>query len=124
MKTNKKKVLAIVYFALFVFPFSSCNMKIKFDKEKWDEHPDLAFSPPYRNKMLTDLTAHHKLIGLHYSELIEMLGKPNFSDSNFIGYTILVDYGSDIDPVYTKNLNFNFSKDSIITSYKIDEWKK
>lgn len=116
--------LIIAHFALFAFLFSSCNSEIKFDKAKWDEYPDLAFSPPYRNKMLADLTTHHKLTGLHYSELIDLLGKPNFKDSSFIGYTILVDYGSDIDPVYTKKLDFNFSKDSVITSFRIGEWKK
>jgi hypothetical protein len=122
MNSNKKTVVMMVFVAfLFVF-FTSC--KTKFNKQQWDEHPDLAFSPPFRNGMLTDLTTNHPLVGLHYSELIKLLGKPNFSDRTSMSYTIITDYGSDIDPVYVKNLSFQFSADSVITSFVIDEWKK
>lgn len=114
----------IICFVALDFILNSCNTEIKFDKVKWNEQPDLAFTPPYRNKMLKDLTSNYKLVGLQYSQLVDMLGEPNFKDSSFIGYTIIVDYGSDIDPVYTKNLDFTFSKDSTITSFKVDEWKK
>jgi hypothetical protein len=93
---------------------------------KWDEQPDLAFTPPYREKMLKDLTTNHKLVGLKYSEIINLLGAPNFHDgaSASFGYDIIIDYGSDIDPVYTKTLDFTFSEDSVITSFKVNEWKK
>jgi hypothetical protein len=106
--------------------FVSCDNEMKFDKEKWDDQPNLGFTPPYRKKMLKDLTSNHKLVGLKYSEIISLLGAPNFHDSASasFGYDIVIDYGSDIDPVYTKTLEFIFSKDSTITSFKIDEWKK
>lgn len=45
-------------------------------------------------------------------------------NSNSLTYNIVLNYGDDIDPVYSKNLDIFFSKDSIITSYKITEWKK
>ena len=114
----------MIHFAALVFLLSSCNNEIKFDKVKWDDQPDLAFTPPYRKKMLKDLTANYKLVGLKYSEIISLLGAPNFHDSLSFGYDIIIDYSSDIDPVYTKTLDFTFSKDSIITSFKINEWKK
>lgn len=74
--------------------------------------------------MLHDLTHNHKLAGLKYRELTDLLGQPNFNDSNTVGYTVEVRYGSDIDPVYTKNLNFQLTKDSVVSSFKIEEWKK
>ena len=72
--------------------------------------------------MLSDLITNHKLIGLKYSQIVELLGEPDFKDS--LCYSIIVDYGTNIDPVYTKNLNFTFSMDSIITSFNVQDWKK
>jgi hypothetical protein len=96
--------------------------QIKFDKGKWLTKDDMEF--PYRNKMLKDLTTHYKLVGLKYNEIINLFGEPNYHDSNSVVYQVIEDYGSDIDPIYTKNLNFKFNKDSIITAFKIEEWKK
>jgi hypothetical protein len=93
---------------------------------KWDEKPDLVFTPPYRKKMLKDLTTNHKLVGLKYLEIIRLLGAPNFQDSATasFGYDIIINYDSDVDPIYTKTLNFTISKDSVIISFKVNEWKK
>jgi hypothetical protein len=74
--------------------------------------------------MLKDLTTNYKLVGITYSELVSVLGVPDNKDSSSLTYKIVVDYGMDIDPVYTKNLDFIFSDDSIITSLKVIEWKK
>lgn len=100
----------------------SCNQQIKFDRTKWKTKDDMEY--PYRNDMLKDLTTNYKLVGLKYAELLELLGQPNFKDSSSLTYKIIEDYKQDIDPVYTKNLNFTFSSDSVITLFKIDEWKK
>ena len=112
-------LLFIVLFGLF-----SCKDfgQIKFDKGKWRTTDDMEFS--YRNKMLKDLTTNYKLVGLKHSQIIDLLGEPNFSDSSSFAYQVIEDYGSDIDPVYTKNLDFEVSKESIITAFKIEEWKK
>ncbi len=122
----KKIMILLLTFVGLSFLMFSCsdNKQVKFDKNKWNERADPAFPPPYRSKMIQDLTTNHKLVGLKYSQLIELLGEPNFNDSTSLVYTIIVDYGHDIDPVYTKNLDFTFSKDSILTSFKVDEWKK
>lgn len=100
------------------------NKQVKFDKNKWNEQADPLFPSSYRPQMLTDLTTNYKLVGFKYSQLIELLGIPDSKDSSSLSYKIVVDYGHDIDPVYTKDLNFTFSKDSTITSFKVDEWKK
>ncbi|WP_167353168.1 hypothetical protein [Pedobacter steynii] len=107
-----------------VFFLTSCTQDISFEKTKWAEKADPIYPSAYRSQMLKDLTTNHKLIGLSYSQLIGYLGYPDSKEANTVVYRIAIDYGSDIDPVYSKNLEFSYSKDSIITSFKILEWKK
>jgi len=99
----------------------------KFDKTEWRKVVD-GFPPDCRRYMLDDLTSHHKLVGLKYSDLISLLGRPDYTDDfredTTIAYDIIVDYGFDIDPVYTKTLQFQFSKDSVVTGFHIVESKK
>jgi hypothetical protein len=109
---------------VFLLSCGHNNMQIKFDGNKWNEQTDPIFPSVYRPKMLADLTSNHQLIGLGYSHLIQLLGIPDAKDSSSLSYKIIVDYGRDIDPVYVKTLDFTFSKDSVITSYKVREWKK
>lgn len=97
---------------------------MKFDKDRWNEQTDPIFPSSYRPKMLEDLTTNHQLIGLSYRQLTARLGQPDHKDSSLVSYKIVVDYGSDIDPVYTKTLKFSYSKDSSITSFNVVEWKK
>ena len=118
IKLIKLKLL-ILLIAVLVW---GCNQSMEFDSAKWKMKEDIEY--PYRDKMLGDLTKNHKLVGIHYGKIIELLGIPQYEDSSRISYQILHDYGSDSDPVYTKYLNLALSKDSIITSFKIDEWKK
>jgi len=124
MKYRKISFIILQFVALIFFLLSCSNKQIKFDKNKWNEQTDPLFPSSYRPKMLTDLTSNYKLAGFKYSQLIELLGIPDNKDSSSLSYKIVVDYGHDIDPVYTKNLDFIFSKDSIITSVKVNEWKK
>ena len=75
--------------------------------------------------MLNDLVKNHKLKGLTYQQLIDLLGTPgNFSDNDdTVRYEIFTGFESDIDPAYGKNLNLTLGADSIVASYKISEWK-
>ena len=100
----------------------SCNQSMDFDSAKWKMKEDTEY--PYRNKMAGDLTKNHKLVGLRYNQVIELLGIPQYEDSSRISYLVFEDYGSDIDPIHTKYLNLALTKDSIVTSFKIDEWRK
>ena len=105
----------------------SCNSRnkdIQFDKNKWIEQVDPLFPSSDREKMIADLILNHKMVGLKCSELVELLGIPDDKDTSSLSYKIIIDYGHDIDPVYTKTLDFTFSKDSVITAYKVNEWKK
>lgn len=76
--------------------------------------------------MLNDLIENHKLKGMQYKNLIDLLGLPeNYSDQeeNILIYNIVTDYGYDIDPVYIKNLEIKLAKDSIVEGYKVVEIK-
>ena len=112
-----------LYLLILVSALASCN-QMRFDKIEWNKSDDPGFTPPNRKRMLKDLTKNYKLTEIKYSSLINLLGRPNYADSTSLSYDIEVDYGTDIDPVYTKILDFIFDKDSIIKSWKIEEWKK
>ena len=76
--------------------------------------------------MLDDLIKNQQLKGLTYRQLIDKIGEPEKNvtgDSNTIYYNIITDYGSDIDPIYTKTFAVKFDGDSIVTDFKINEIK-
>ena len=81
---------------------------------------------PNRKYMVVDLTSNYQLKGKNYNEIFKLLGQPQGKDDNDfeIFYDIDIDYGNDIDPIYTKTLLFQFDKDSVVESFKIKEWKK
>lgn len=101
--------------------FFSCKDHRIFNKVGWTSNSDPAFPSPEREKILDDLIANHKLVGLTYAQLTDSLGQPDIQEAFTIGYRITEDYGSDIDPVRSKNLIFTFSEDSVITSFQADE---
>ena len=77
--------------------------------------------------MIDDLITNHKFIGLTYKQLIDSLGEPetDVNDSGkFLYYDIITDFGGDIDPVYSKTLKIHLDKDSVVTSYKIEERRR
>jgi hypothetical protein len=100
---------------------TSCHQK--FDKEKWNTQEDLR-TYPFRESMLSDILENKKLIGLPCRQILDSLGQPNAIENGQIYYSSNIEYGTDIDPVYFKDLVFTFDKDSIVTDIKIKEWKK
>jgi uncharacterized membrane protein len=121
MKSFKSKIIFLSLNLLLL----SCDHNIKFEKSGWLETDD---PDGYANRenMLNDLISNHKLKGLKYSEIIDLLGPPeNYENknSNIISYNIVLDFGHDIDPVYTKDLDLEFSKDSIVQDFKLVENK-
>ncbi len=105
--------------------YSCQTQQQKFNQEKWLEVADLA-TFPQRKSMLDDLTKNILLKGKSYPEIVSLLGQPQYSfDSSMnIGYLIDVDYGIDIDPVYSQTLLLHFDKDSTVMYFEVDEWKK
>jgi hypothetical protein len=119
-----KKLLSLLLGCCLVFIVGCENSnKMKFDKVEWDEGDDISSPPSARNKMLTDLIENHRLKGLKYNEVINLLGQPNAHDSTSFSYDIVIKYDV-IDPYYVKSLWFNFSKDSVVTDFHVEEWEK
>ena len=115
------KLIIILSFILLSF---ACNPK--FEKTGWLYQGDVGIYPN-REIMLNDQTENNKLKGLTYRELIAKIGPDENFKSGYdtcIFYSIVTDFGWDIDPVYTKDLVFKFNKDSVVVDYEIKEWKK
>ena len=115
------KILLVIVVLLFV-SCTSCNKR--YDKLKW-LRTDPGFPPDERKTMLYDLITNYKLTGINYTDLISLLGNPDFIDTSksLVTYEIELHYDM-IDPDYAKDLNFNIGRDSIVRSYNITEWKK
>lgn len=108
----------------FFATLTSCDQK--FDKAKWLEQGDLRMYT-YRKTMINDLMSNHKIKGLTYKQLIDLLGDSDKyvdSDANVLYYDVITNYGSDIDPIYSKTLKIKLDKDSTVQSFKVEEWKK
>lgn len=110
---------------LFIVALSSCQTKQKFDKAKWAEVADL-MTFPNRKYMIDDLIQSYQLKGKTYQQLIDLLDTPQKKlDSTLqVYYDIDVDYGTDIDPVYTKILSIEFDKDTVVRHFEVKEWRK
>lgn len=106
----------------FLLCFISCKNKSeqdqqeKFDKIKWATKEDRTY--PYRNKMLHDLVYKQKLKGLRKEEVLDMLGQPNRTDTNYFFYIVDQSFLGDMPvPMHTKSLVIKFLNDTV-------EWRK
>ena len=120
--------LLIIASSVLTIACNSNKHGVRFDKGLWKQREDIDYPDvhfPHRDKMLDDLVKNHKLKGLTYQQLIDSLGAPgNFGDNDdTVRYEIFTGFESDIDPTYGKNLNLTLGADSVVTSYKISEWK-
>ena len=114
------------YFSILCLILISCENDIKFNKTGWLKKGDLN-SFPNREKMLNDLMKNYKIKDLKYSELINLLGKPEIrttSESISAVYNIKTEYGNDIDPVYVQELNISLNADSVTQNCTLTNWKK
>ena len=117
--------LKVILILLFILPIiHACNQDSHFEKTKWLEKEDISY--PYRAVMLDDLVTNYKLTGLTYQQLTDLLGQPDSLSNklNEVVYEITVQYDIDIDPVYEKNLVFQFNPDSTVKSFKIEEYNR
>ena len=124
MKILCSIILILILVSIFGY-FIKTGYQTKFSKDKWCYKSDLEY--PYRNEMIKDLLANHKLIGLKYQDLINLIGTPesNYTNNDHeIYYEIEIKFGINIDPISSKTLGFKLSKDSLITNYKLYIYKK
>lgn len=116
------KIKTKVLISLLITISTSCTKKEKFDKDKWDDKVDITYEN--REAMVHDLITNYKLVGLTFYELVELLGSPeNVAnvDSNKVYYTIVEEYGWNIDPIRVEYLVFEMNEDSIITAFEIEK---
>ena len=74
--------------------------------------------------MLKDLQSNYKLDGMSITQIVELLGEPDYNNDTLIVYKVDEKYGSDIDPVYTKTLEFKLGDDKKVKAVEVSEWKK
>lgn len=91
---------------------------------KWQAREDPAFPPHSRKAMLNDLQSNYKLIGQSRLQIIQLMGEPDIADDSSLSYKIEAKYGSDIDPIYTRNLEIELNKDEKVKEVAVREWKK
>lgn len=103
----------------------SCkNEQIPFDKIGWNKPCDGVPCPVIRDKMIDDLLKNHKLIGLSYRQIISKLGDTDNSEDtskNIMRYEISTEYTFG-DIVHINALDLHYNKDSIVTSYIINNY--
>jgi hypothetical protein len=80
-----------------------------------------------RENMSNDLLKNILKKGMKYKHLTELIGKPeNYAnlENNTIAYTIMQSCEYNIDPIETKILKIELSKDSLVKSFRIEHWKR
>ena len=118
---ENSRILILNAFLVVTILLYSCEKK--FEKVGWSDFTDPGFPPADRQSMLNDLLLSHTLTGMRYSDIIALLGRPDHEDSTHLTYKIEVDYGFDIDPVYTRDLIMMMDNDSVVTSIEVREWR-
>lgn len=116
------KNFSILYFALITVVSSSCNEK--FNKADWN-----SFNGGYYDKrepILDDLLTNHNLKGKSIKQLRALLGPYDLEVNKcnrglVIQMNIVTDFEWNIDPQYTKDLFLYLNKDSIVTSFEVNE---
>jgi len=117
--------MKIILFVISFLSIFSCNDNVqrqsinnprhKFDKTKWVKKDNDDY--PYREEMLSDLVTNDTLKGLKKEEVIQLLGQPDRSDSNYLFYNV-AQQRIGIFPIHTTTLVIKFNKDNIV------EWRK
>ncbi|AOW18411.1 hypothetical protein LPB03_13525 [Polaribacter vadi] len=119
-----KKIIKIVAVGI-LFLSTNCGIKeTEFNKQKWNDQTDGFYEN--RKNMVKDLLKNHLTKGMKYSQLTELIGEPeNYANlkDNTVAYRIMENYGWNIDPIETKILKIELTKDSLVKKYKIEHWK-
>jgi len=113
-------IKAFIFLAFVAVCLTACRKKEKFDRYRWNGGDGLSF--PYRDNMLEDLLANHKLKGLTYKQVTQLLHPPDrnsFTDKSF-EYEIICKMNK-LDTVYAKTLILYLNKDSIVSDFKVVE---
>jgi len=114
-----KKIRLICTIALVALVLTGCSKK-KFDRREWNDGDGLSW--PNRAAMLDDLLANHKLKGLKYKEVINLLRYPQWNSYTDRSFEYEITRKMDrLDTVYAKSLVLYLNKDSVVTDVKVIE---
>lgn len=116
-RSNTRFLMVLV---LAVVALAGCSNKKPFDRYGWDDGDGIDF--PKRYMMVDDLMANHKLKGLTYKQVVNLLHYPqrnSYTERSFL-YEITRKMDG-IDTIYAKNLVFILNKDSVVTDVKVTE---
>ena len=112
------KIILVIWTILLI----SCQDKhVPFNKTGWTESVDAKPCPPLREQMVDDLLSNHLIKGLTYRQIISKLGPSDNHENtkpDILRYEISNEYTNG-DIVHITALDFNFTKDSVITSWDI-----
>ncbi len=92
--------------------------EMKFDQAKWQIKEGYHY--PYRDQMVDDLLYTDRLRVLEKDEIIDLLGKPNRTDSLFLFYTIS-QKRLFFFPLHTKTMVIKLSDDNTVDWIKLHE---
>ena len=114
--------LLLISSILFLFNISACKPSVKFDRQKWTYKSKTEFL--YRDEMLSDLVRNQLRTGLQYSQLTQLLGKPDDVnlDEHRVFYEIPIK--QEVGPIHGKHLTIELTIDSTVAEYQIVEWTK
>lgn len=101
------KLTPILILTLLLF---SCNKDVRFDSNEWNRGGLDWQITDTRENMVSDLLASDTLIGLTKPEVIKLIGKPEFDESNKIKVLIREKYTGNIDPDYISYLIIDFNQ--------------
>lgn len=108
------------WFLLVLLALAGCHSKEPFTPKGWNDGDGIDF--PRRYLMVDDLLANHKLKGLTYIQVIQLLKAPQRNSYTDRSFSYEITRKMDIlDTLYIKNLVFYLNKDSIVTDFKIYE---
>jgi hypothetical protein len=123
MLSRMNRLKPTKYFLILMFIVAAlwgCTSKQKFDRYGWNDGDGLDF--PKRYLMVDDLLETHKLVGLKFNNIVGLLHYPDrFAYDSLSFHYEITRKMSGIDTLYTKNLVFTMTKDSVITSAKVVE---
>ena len=91
---------------------------LPFDKTKWLESVDEDF--PYRDLMIRDLMANQNVRGMKWDSVINLLGEPTRSDSNYLFYKVS-EQRMGFLTLHRKSLVIRFTADSTVNGLLIHE---
>jgi len=109
-------------FFILLISVISCKNKTndkeeqKFNRSKWVIKEGKNYL--YRDKMLNDVVYNIKLKGFRKDSVLQLLGQPDRTDTNYFFYIIDQHFFGDVPvPISTKSLVIKFINDTV-------EWRK